>query len=121
VLSDHEQRAIEELERCFATEAREPVRSGPPTRRRRATCPPGLRIFLACVGAAVLFAVVPEAALALALAAAIGWSSWRLWPYLADDGSSPARPAAGGEDERARGGPGEAIRRYVERRAEAQE
>ncbi|WP_369134010.1 hypothetical protein [Modestobacter sp. I12A-02662] len=91
MLSDHEQRAIEELERCFATEAQEPVRSGPLTRRpvRRATCPPGLRVVLACVAAAVLFAAVPEAALALALAAAIGWSSWRLWPYLADGGSVP--------------------------------
>jgi hypothetical protein len=54
-------------------------------------------VVLACLCAAVLFAVVPGAALALALAAAIGWSSWRLWPHLADGGRAAATDPGPGD------------------------
>jgi hypothetical protein len=101
VLSDHEQRALEELERSYATEASEPVRSGRPTRRspRRSNRPPGFRVVavLACVSVALVFASVPAAALALALATAVGWSFWRLWSHRTDDGSFPAPPLLGAD------------------------
>ena len=126
MLSDHEQRALEELERCYATEASEPVRSGCPTRRspRRANRPPGFRVVLVltCVSVALVFASVPAAALALALATAIGWWFWRLWSHRTDDGSFPAPPAMSadhghdGPDRR----PGESIRQYLKWLAEAE-
>jgi hypothetical protein len=126
VLSDHEQRALEELERSYATEASEPVRSGPATRLspRRSNRPPGFRVvlLLACVSVALVFASVPEAALALALATAIGWLFWRLWAHRTDDGSLPAPLVMGadhghdGSDRR----PGESIRQYLKWLAEAE-
>jgi hypothetical protein len=125
VLSDHEQRALEELERCYATEALEPVRSGCATRRstRRSNRPPGFRVVvvLASVSVALVFASVPAAALALALATAIGWSFWLLWPHCSD-GSMPAPPLHGadhgrnGPDRR----PGASLRQYLKWLAEAE-
>ena len=125
MLSDHEQRALEELERSYATEAAEPVRSGYPTRRspRRSNRPPGFRVVvvLACVSVALVFASVPAAALALALATAIGWSFWLLWSRRTD-GSNPAPPLIGadhgpdGSDRR----PGAWIRQYLKWLAEAE-
>jgi hypothetical protein len=126
VLSDHEQRALEELERSYATEAAEPVRSGYPTRwsPRRSNRPPGFRVVvvLGCVSAGLVFAGVPAAALALALATAIGWSFWLLWSHRTDDGSIPAPPLFGahpGHDGAVRR-PGESIWRYLKWLAEAE-
>jgi hypothetical protein len=123
VLSDHEQRALEELERCYVREAQEPVRSGRAMRRpsRRSNRPPGSRVvlILACISVALVFASVPTAALALALATAIGWSFWRLWSHRTDDGSMPSLPLLGahsGPDCR----PGESIRQYLKWLAEAE-
>jgi hypothetical protein len=126
VLSDHEQRALEELERCYVTDAQEPVRSGRATRRSapRSNRPPGFRVVLiwACVSVALVFASVPAAALALALATALGWLFWRLWSHRTDDGSIPAPPVTGdyhrhdGSDRR----PGESIRQYLKWLAEAE-
>jgi hypothetical protein len=122
VLSDHEQRAVEELERRYEAEAREPVAS----RRSasRSNRPPGFRVILvlACVSVALVFASVPAAALALALATAIGWLFWRLWSHRMDDGSIPAPPVIGadhghnGSNRR----PGESIRQYLKWLAEAE-
>jgi hypothetical protein len=126
VLSDREQRALEELERSYATEASEPVRSGHATRRppRRSNRPPGFRVVvvLACASVALVFASVPEAALALALATAIGWSFWRLWSHRTGDGSLPAPPHTGAEQrhDRADRRPGESVRRYLKWLAEAE-
>jgi hypothetical protein len=126
VLSDHEQRALEELERSYAAEAPEPVRSGRATRRspRRSNRPPGLRVILllASVSVVLVFASVPEAALALALATAIGWLFWRLWSHRTDDGSLPVPPVMGadhGHDESDRR-PGQSIRQYLKWLAEAE-
>jgi hypothetical protein len=125
VLSDHEQRALEELERCFETEAVEPVRSGRPRRRspRRSNRPPGFRVlvFLGCVSVALVYASVPVAALAVALATASGWLFWRLCSHRTGDGRIPTPPtwsAHGlhGPDRR----PGESIRRYLTWLAEAE-
>jgi hypothetical protein len=126
VLSDHEQRALEELERRYATEAQEPPRSSHATGRSRprASRPPGFRVVLplAC-GVVVLVVVgVPQAALALALATAIGWAFWRLWSLRPDDGSFPAPPVTRPGQGPGRSGrrPGESIRRYLTWLAEAE-
>ena len=79
-------------------------------------------LVLACVSVALVFASVPAAALALALATAIGWLFWRLWSHRTDDGSIPAPPVNGadhgrnGSDHR----PGESIRQYLKWLAEAE-
>jgi hypothetical protein len=126
VLSDHEQRALEELERRYAAEAAEPVRSRRATTRppRRSNRPPGFRVvlLLGCASVALVFASVPAAALALTLATAIGWSFWRLWSHRTDDGSMPAPPGTGadhGHDGAVRR-PGESIRQYLKWLAEAE-
>ena len=126
MLSDHEQRALEELERRYASEASEPVRSGRATRQspRRSKRPPGFRVvlFLASVSVALVFTSVPEAALAVALATVIGWSFWLLWSHRTDDGSIPAPPAMGADDgsNGADRRLGESIRRYLMWLAEAE-
>jgi Flp pilus assembly protein TadB len=126
VPSDHEQRALENLERCYVMEAQEPDRPRLATRRssRRPNRPPGYRVVLvlACVSVAVVFASVPAAGLALALATAIGWLFWRLWSHRTDNGSISAPPLIGGRhgqnssDRR----PGESIRQYLKWLAEAE-
>jgi hypothetical protein len=118
MLSDHEQRAFEDLERSYATEVSEPVRAGRATRRspRRSNRPPGYRVVvvLACVSVALVFAGVPTGALALALATAIGWSFWRLLSHRTGDGSFPVPPRTDDErHDRADRRPGESIRRYL--------
>jgi ferric-dicitrate binding protein FerR (iron transport regulator) len=100
VLSDHEQRALEGIERCYAADAREPVTSGPASRRtaRRTRRSSGVRrvvVVLGCVSVALLIAGVAAAALALAIATAIGWLFWRLWPHRTDGGSIAAPPMVG--------------------------
>ncbi len=126
MLNDHEQRALDELERGLATEASEAVRSGRPRRRtpHQSNRPPGFRVsvVLGCVSVALVFANVPAAALALALATAIGWSFWLLWSHRTEDGSVPAPPVTGADH-----GPdganrrlGESIRQYLKWLAEAE-
>jgi hypothetical protein len=82
VLSDDEERALEDLERCYVLEAPEPVLSGRGRRAsaRRSSRPPGSRtvLVLACISLALLLAGTPVAAMALALATVIAWSFWRL-------------------------------------------
>jgi hypothetical protein len=79
-------------------------------------------LLLASVSVVLVFASVPEAALALALATAIGWLFWRLWSHRTDDGSLPVPPVMGadhghdGSDRR----PGESIRQYLKWLAEAE-
>ena len=119
MLSENEQRALEELERRYATEAVEPVR--PDRAARRPARRPGHRFVLVGTSvSAVLFVVgVPAAALALALATAVGWLFWLLWSHRTDDLGNPASPGAHG-----RGGadrlPGESIRQYLRWLSEAE-
>ena len=118
MLSDHEQRALEELERHYATDAREAVRPGPaPRRRARRMHRPSGRGVLVLVGSlSVLLLVVgvPVAALALMLATAVVWLFWRLVSVRWNGGIAP--PAAAGVQP-GRGGrqgrPGDLIRRYL--------
>jgi ferric-dicitrate binding protein FerR (iron transport regulator) len=126
VLSDREQRALEELERCYVTEAEEPVPSGRATRRsaRRPNRPPGFRavLVLGCVSVALIFAGAPAAGLALALATAIGWLFWRVWSHRTADGSIPTPAANGDGDQESESyrRPGESIRQYLKWLAEAE-
>ena len=122
MLSDREQRALEERERCYSTEASEPDRSGRAT--RRSNRPPGFGMLsvLACVSVALVFAGVPAAALAVALATAIGWSFWRLSSHRTDDRRLPAPPKTGADRGLDGAGrrPGESIRQYLRWLAEAE-
>lgn len=115
MLSEHEQRALEELERCYAIGARDPLRSHRPAGPARR--PSGSRtvLLLVAVSGAGLFAGVPTAGFALALATALGWVLWRLWAHRTDDGSLPVPPrtAADRVPERGDHRPGESIRRYL--------
>ena len=123
MLDDHEQRALEDLERCYVMEAEEPDRPGRVPRRsaRRSDRPPGFRVVtaLACVSLALVLVGVPAAGCAVALATAIGWLFWRLWAHRADDVSAwsvPGRHGHDGSDRR----PGESIRQYLAWLAEAE-
>jgi hypothetical protein len=121
VLDDHERRALEEIERYFAAEAREPDRADQAT--SRSTRPPGFRVVatLGSVSLVLLVAGAPVAALAWAAATAIGWSFWRLWPARVGEGRIPARPERPGDGQEGRDRrPGESIRRYLRWLAEAE-
>ena len=125
MLSDREQRALEEIERCYAIGARDPVPGRRATRRsaRRSDRPPGRRslLVLASVSVALLFVGVPAAAVALALATAIGWLFWRLWSHRRDDGRIPAPPVIGDPGRQGPGRrPGESIRGYLRWLSEAE-
>jgi hypothetical protein len=88
VLSSHEQRIWDDIERFYAAEAEEPVLAAPhPTHRRRregrgvddlpAAVVAGVwaTILLILIGAVV-------AGAAVGAATALGWLLWRLWPLL---------------------------------------
>jgi hypothetical protein len=79
-------------------------------------------VVLACLSVALVFASVPAAALAVALATAIGWSFWLLWSHRTDDGSVPAPPLLGADHGHDGADPrlGESIRRYLKWLAEAE-
>jgi hypothetical protein len=105
MLSERERRALEEIERAFRAEVREPVRTppGPVPRSRTAGEHPVTRA-LTCVagGISVLLLVVgvPSAAVAVAAASALLWLLWRYREALSDrvDAPSPVPDA----DQRAR-------------------
>jgi hypothetical protein len=86
VLSDHEQRVLEELERSLA--------AGPAPDARRS----GLVLLAApgCVSVGLLLAGVPAAALAIAAATAIGWLFWWSWARHRAGGDSAASVLQGG-------------------------
>jgi hypothetical protein len=83
VRSDDEQRALEELERCFAAEAREPHRPGGRPHRPPG---PGTVVLLGCPIVVLFVAAGPAAVASLALAAAAGWLLRCLWSHAADGG-----------------------------------
>ena len=126
MLNDREQRALEDLERCYEADAQEPDRPGRAIRRssRRPNRLPGFRVvlFLACVSVALVFASVPTAGLALALATAIGWLFWRLWSHRTDDVSMSVPPLIRGRNGQNSSDyrPGESIRQYLKWLAEAE-
>jgi hypothetical protein len=98
VLSSHEQRIWDDIERLYAAEAEEPVLPGlspalrPPRHDRGVDDLPAAvvagawsAILLVLFGALVV-------GLAVGAATALGWSLWRCWPRLgAQDARSPSR------------------------------
>jgi hypothetical protein len=116
VLSDHEQRALDEL--CFGTgdASSAPTQhpSGLPIR------PPGFRtlVVLGGVGLVLLVLGAAVAALAWATAVTISWLAWRLWVggITAQGRDEPGGGAAGGRPART----GASIRRYLRWLAEAE-
>ena len=126
MLSDYEQRALEELERRYGKEAREPVPPGPESRRsaRRTGRTPGIRVLvvLGCASIGLLIVGVAAAALALATATAMGRLFWRLWSRRADSEPIAAPPAVeagmpkGGTEHRW----GASVRNYLEWLSEAE-
>jgi hypothetical protein len=122
VLSDHEQRALEEIERRYATETREPVA---PKRSVRGTSrPPGIRVaaVLGCASAVLLLAGAAAAALAVATATAIGWLFWHFWVHRADGGAVAASLLLGAGHGRSGSGrrPGTSIQEYLRWLSEAE-
>jgi Protein of unknown function (DUF3040) len=126
VLSDHEQRVLEELERGYVTDAQEPVPSSAGSRqpRSRTVRPPGIRpvVVLGCTSVTLLVLGVPAAALALATATALGWLFWRLWSHRGDGGPIAAPPVIGAGD--GQGGTerrlGASVRNYLKWLSEAE-
>jgi hypothetical protein len=84
VLSDREQRLLDELERCYL--AGPAPRSRP--RRSRSGRQPLTLVVIACSGPLCLFLLLSGAAVgaaAIAAATALGWLLWRYWPELAEE------------------------------------
>ena len=122
MLSDHEQRALEELERCYVMEASEP---GYPRRTSsRSDHPPGFRVLVASAGisVALLLTGVPAAAASVVLATAIGGWYWRIWSSVRAGEGIRWWGVPGVGDAPPRGGRrvGESIRRYLAWLAEAE-
>jgi len=101
VLSDHERRTWNEIERCYAAEAEERARGrrpAPPwTHGRRA----GAGVPAVAVGGvsiAVMFLLVgaPEVAVVIGGASALGWLLWRCWWPLGRAWVATYLPVAGG-------------------------
>jgi ferric-dicitrate binding protein FerR (iron transport regulator) len=104
LLSDHEQRVLDELERHYATEALDPHRPG---RRGRSV------LVLAITACLVFVALVSTGAAlagsAIALATGLAWLLWHYWPQLIDAAAATSAVEAGhaepGERHRADGLP----------------
>jgi hypothetical protein len=90
VLSDHEQRVWDEIERELTAEGRGPggAEGAGRRHRRRDGHHPAVRAVLVAVGSIAVLLLISgavSAALALAAATALGWLLWRCWPQLRDD------------------------------------
>jgi len=121
VLSDHEQRVLAELARCWAMEALAPDK---PSRRVGRPGRPGFAavLVLGAVSFALLIAGVSVAGLAIATATAIGWVFLSVWSHRADGGGIAASLAlgVGRGHSGSRRRPGESIRQYLRWLSEAQ-
>lgn len=108
MLSEHEKRALEDLERSLAdgVECR-PARRPPRWWAWARHWPWAVAVVIGSVSAFLMMEGAATGGLALALAGAFVWLLWRYWPRLrelgdpaltadddgADDGSVPRRPA----------------------------
>jgi hypothetical protein len=97
MLSEHEQRVWDDIERFWTEDAVEPPRSVPVDR----PAPQDPAELPALVAAGVWIAITlvlfgaPVAGVAVGVATALGWSVWRYWPRLGDMGSATAWPVFG--------------------------
>ena len=126
MLSDHEQRVLDELERCLASGGPEsgPFRAGsrwPPGRAGRLL---GLALVavVGCASVFLLFTGVAVAALALATATAIGWLFVRLCSghVHGSPTSAPPSPGPGLPPDRTKRRFGESVRNYFTWLADAE-
>jgi alkanesulfonate monooxygenase SsuD/methylene tetrahydromethanopterin reductase-like flavin-dependent oxidoreductase (luciferase family) len=124
MLDDYEQRALDDIERGFRTQAQEPDRHGLAAPAPRPKHVPGHRTSLVFGGisAVLFFAGAPTAGFALALATAIGWLFWIVVAHSRDDAGMPVlRWARGAErQDGADHRPGDSIRQYLKWLAEAE-
>jgi hypothetical protein len=88
VLSSHERRILDDIERFYAVEAEEPALPGRPATQRRPRDVRGVDDMPAAVVAGtwiaiflILFGVV-AGGFAVGAATALGWLLWRHWPVL---------------------------------------
>ena len=98
MLTSREERVWEHIQRSWTEEAEEPRRHAPspanPVSRAQDDLP-------AAIGAGVRIAILllvfgaAQAALALAVATAIGWALWHHWPHLSGEGALVMSPDAG--------------------------
>ncbi|MGY1661182.1 DUF3040 domain-containing protein [Geodermatophilus sp. SYSU D00705] len=96
MLSSHEQRIWDDIERCYAAEAEEPVLPGVRSTRRRRLEGRGLddlpAVLVAGTWSALLLVIFGAmvTALAIGAATAVGWLLWRYWPLLRSEETDPA-------------------------------
>lgn len=115
MLSEHEQKMLDDIERLWAVEAEEPVRVRTYVALQRTPDPAGLEDMPAAAAAGVWIMVMlvlfgaASAGLAVGGATALGWLLWRSWPQLASTGTAAA-PRLGGQV----GNEGEVTRRSAE-------
>ena len=85
VLSEHEQRVWDDVERFWAEEAEEPPRPARLSRRRTPGDPADLPVLVVAGAWGVILLVLfgaLAAGLAIGVATALGWALWRYWPHL---------------------------------------
>lgn len=83
VLSDHEQRVWDDVERFWAEESEEPPRPAPLPRTPREPADLPTLVVAGAWGAILLVLLGALAAsLAVGVATALGWALWRYWPRL---------------------------------------
>ena len=104
MLSVHEQRVWDEVQRFWAEEAEEPSRVAPPApnRRRRVSRDRAVLQVAVVVGARVtvvllLFGAL-VAGLAVGVATALAWALGRSWPQLREQQGAQDASPDGGED-----------------------
>lgn len=101
MLSEHEQKMLDDIERLWAVEAEEPFRVRTYVALQRTPDPPGLEDMPAVAAAGVWITIMlvlfgaALAGLAVASATALGWLLWRSWPQLARTGTAAASPMSG--------------------------
>ena len=100
MLSTHEQRIWDEIERCYAAEVAEPVLADRPPARRPGRGARGVdevpAAVVACAWIAILLVIfgAPVAGLAVGTGTALGWALRRYWPRLGSAAPAPVHPGA---------------------------
>ncbi len=101
MLSDHEQRLWDDIERFYAAEAEELDRAGVQGLRRRKQDAGEWEDIPAPVVAGIWITIMliifgaPAGGLAVAAATALGWWVWRYWRLLEGEGGMTALPVTG--------------------------
>ncbi len=103
MLSSHEQRIWDDIERCYDAEIEEPVRPGARPSPRRGSDGRGVDDLPAVVVTGIWLTIVlvifdaGSAGLAVGAATVVGWLAWRCWPLLRGQDAATAGPTGGME------------------------